>query len=184
MKKNGGSIHTIDILFPLLFILLFCFCALLVVLQGARIYEKTAAGLEENYTVRTAVSYLQEKVHECGDSSKITVKEMSGRQVLVIEADVNGESYASCIYQEDGYLKELFTKKETFSGLQGGQELVALDTFSVSRPEESLLQFDLSADGQEETVFIRAAANGVAATAETAENGYESSGTSAGGMEE
>ena len=52
MKKNGGSIHTIDILFPLLFILLFCFCALLVVLQGARIYEKTAAGLEENYTVR------------------------------------------------------------------------------------------------------------------------------------
>ena len=39
MKKNGGSIHTIDILFPLLFILLFCFCALLVVLQGARIYD-------------------------------------------------------------------------------------------------------------------------------------------------
>ncbi len=106
------------------------FRALLVVLQGARIYEKTAAGLEENYTVRTAVSYLQEKVRECGDSSKITVKEMSGRQVLVIEADVNGESYASYIYQEDGYLKELFTKKETFSGLQGGQELVALDTFS------------------------------------------------------
>ena len=62
MKKNGGSIHTVDVLFPLLFILLFCFCALLVVLQGARIYEKTAAGLEENYTVRTAVSYLQEKV--------------------------------------------------------------------------------------------------------------------------
>ena len=100
MKKNGGSIHTIDILFPLLFILLFCFCALLVVLQGARIYEKTAAGLEENYTVRTAVSYLQEKVRECGDSSKITVKEMSGRQVLVIEADVNVESYASYIYQD------------------------------------------------------------------------------------
>ena len=43
MKKNGGSIHTVDVLFPLLFILLFCFCALLVVLQGARIYEKTAA---------------------------------------------------------------------------------------------------------------------------------------------
>lgn len=184
MKKNGGSIHTIDILFPLLFILLFCFCALLVVLQGARIYEKTAAGLEENYTVRTAVSYLQEKVRECGDSSKITVQEMSGRQVLVIEADVNVESYASYIYQEDGYLKELFTKKETFSGLQGGQELVALDTFLVSRSEEDLLQFDLAADGQEETVFIRTAANGMAATAETAANGYERSGTSAGGMEE
>lgn len=171
MKKNGGNIHTIDIIFPLLFILLFCFCALLVVLQGARIYEKTAAGLQENYTVRTAVSYLQEKVRECGDASQIAAREIDGRQVLVIDCDVNGERYASYIYQEDGKLKELFIRKEDFSGLSGGQELVDLDTFSISRPEEDLLQFDLSADGQEETVYIRAAADTTAGGDETAEAG-------------
>lgn len=121
MKKNGGSIHTVDVLFPLLFILLFCFCALLVVLQGARIYEKTAAGLEENYTVRTVVSYLQEKVRECGDASLISVQEMEGQQVLVIDSVHGEEMYSSYIYLEDGSLKELFVKKADFAGLEGGQ---------------------------------------------------------------
>lgn len=171
MKKNGGNIHTIDIIFPLLFILLFCFCALLVVLQGARIYEKTAAGLQENYTVRTAVSYLQEKVRECGDASQITVREIDGQQVLVIDCEVNGERYASYIYQEDGKLKELFARKEDFSRLSGGQELVDLDMFSISRPEKDLLQFDLSADGQEETVYIRAATDATAGGGGTTEAG-------------
>lgn len=183
MRKNGGTIHTIDIVFPLLFILLFCFCALLVVLQGARIYERTAAGLQENYTVRTAVSYLQEKVRECGDSSQIAVEEIDSRQVLVIDSLVAGEVCATYIYQEEGSLKELFTKKEEFSGLSGGQELVKLDTFSVSRPEKDLLQFELSADGQEETFFIRTAADVTAAGDENTENVYESSKGTAGRTE-
>ena len=167
MRKSGGNIHTIDILFPLLFILLFCFCALLVVLQGARIYERTAEGLQENYTVRTAVSYLQEK----------------GRQVLVIDSRVEGELYATYIYQEEGRLKELFTRKEDFTGLAGGQELVELDTFAVERPEENLLQFDVSADGQEETFFIRMAVDGTAAGDGNTENVDESYDTLAGRTE-
>ena len=155
MKKNGGSIHTVDILFPLLFILLFCFCALLVVLQGARIYEKTAAGLEENYTVRTAVSYLQEKVRECGDASLISVQEMEGRQVLVIDSVHGEEMYSSYIYLEDGSLRELFVRKADFAGLESGQELVELAAFSVDRPENDLLALSVSAAGQQETVYIR-----------------------------
>ena len=107
MIKIGVTIHTLDVVFPLLFILLFCFCALLVVLQGARIYEKTAAGLEENYTVRTAVSYLQEKVRECGDASLISVQEMEGQQVLVIDSVHGEEMYSSYIYLEDGNLEEV-----------------------------------------------------------------------------
>ena len=183
MRKSGGNIHTIDILFPLLFILLFCFCALLVVLQGARIYERTAEGLQENYTVRTTVSYLQEKVRECGDASQIAIEEIGGRQVLVIDSRVEGELYATYIYQEEGRLKELFTRKEDFTGLAGGQELVELDTFAVERPEENLLQFDVSADGQEETFFIRMAVDGTAAGDGNTENVDESYDTLAGRTE-
>lgn len=156
MRKNNKSIHTVDILFPLLFVLLFCFCALLVVMQGARIYEKTAAGLQENYTVRTAVSYLQEKVRECGDESDIELKQIGGRQVLIIDSAYAGETYASYIYLEDGKLKELFMKKDdTLADLQGGQELVELDAFSVSKRENGLLEFTVSADDQQETVYVR-----------------------------
>lgn len=156
MKRMNKRVHTVDILFPLLFVLLFCFCALLVVMQGARIYEKTAAGLQENYTVRTAVSYLQEKVRECGDASCIEITEWEGQQVLIIDSVYAGETYASYIYLEDGKLKELFRKKEgTLVSLQGGQELVELDTFSVQKQENELLEFTVSADGEQETVYVR-----------------------------
>lgn len=156
MKRMKKHIHTIDILFPLLFVLLFCFCALLVVMQGARIYKKTAAGLQENYTVRTAVSYLQEKLRECADASCIEIKELAGQQILVIDSVYAGETYASYIYLENGTLKELFKKKEeTAVNLQGGQDLVALDTFSVSQQEKDLLELTVSADGEKETVYVR-----------------------------
>jgi hypothetical protein len=54
----------IDIIFPLIFIVFFGFCAVSLVLSGAHIYQKTTDGLKQNYTVRTAAAYVQEKIRE------------------------------------------------------------------------------------------------------------------------
>lgn len=153
--KRCEERHTIEFLFPLIFILFFCLCVLLVVLQGARIYEKTAQGLQENYTVRTAISYLKEKVKECGDASDITLHSVDQKQVLTIHEKKKGEEYATYIYVEDGKLKELYTKEDTFSGLQGGQDLVPLDGWSVNMEEENLIRLDVEKDGKQETAYIR-----------------------------
>ena len=98
---------------------------------------------------------MQEKVRECGDASLISVQEMEGQQVLVIDSVHGEEMYSSYIYLEDGNLKELFVKKADFAGLEGGQELVELESFSVDRPENDLLALSVSAAGQQETVYIR-----------------------------
>ena len=155
MNKNNGKIHTIDMVFPLLFLLLFCLCALLVVMQGARIYKSTAAGLRENYTVRTAVSYLQEKLRECGDASLASVWETGGRQALLLDTVQGGETYTTCIYWEDGSLKELFTRKDNFTEPAGGQDLTELDAFSVERPERDLFILTVEAEGKSDTVRVR-----------------------------
>lgn len=154
MKKKSG-IHTIDVLFPLIFILFFCLCALLVVLQGARIYEETALGLQENYTVRTAVSYLKEKIRECGSDSEMEILDLEGRQVLVIREEIKGERYGTYIYLEEGKLKELYIKDNNFSGLCGGQPLVELDSFSASVAGENIVLFEVGRKGQTESVYIR-----------------------------
>ena len=65
----------------------------------------------------------------------ISVQEMEGQQVLVIDSVHGEEMYSSYIYLEDGSLKELFVKKADFAGLEGGQELVELESFSVDRPK-------------------------------------------------
>lgn len=52
MNNKQKQIHTIDTVFPLIFILLFGFCALALVLSGAHVYQDTTDGLKQNYTVR------------------------------------------------------------------------------------------------------------------------------------
>lgn len=161
MEKSRRNIHTIDILFPLVFMVLFCFCALLVVLEGSRIYESTAGGLKENYTVRTAITYMQEKLRECSDVSKIELLNVENRQVLAISEDVQGEEYVTYIYLDDGSLKELFMKKDGVPKLSAGQELMPLDSFAVMMEEQDLLKVEVAKDGQEETVYIRIYGNGL-----------------------
>lgn len=59
------------------------------------------------------------------------------------------------IYLYKGKLWELFTKKGRDIVWSSGQELVSVDTFSVTEQKEDLLQIELSGDGQEELLYIR-----------------------------
>lgn len=154
MNNKQKQIHTIDTVFPLIFILFFGFCAVALVLSGAHVYQNTTDGLKQNYTVRTAAAYLQEKVREYSSESQIALLSENGQTVLALYED--GDSgYVTYIYLYKGKLRELFTKKGRDIVWSSGQELVAVDTFSVTKQKENLLQIELSGDGQEELLYTR-----------------------------
>lgn len=154
MNDKQKQIHTIDTVFPLIFILFFGFCAVALVLSGAHVYQNTTDGLKQNYTVRTAAAYLQEKVREYSSESQIELLSETGQTVLALYED--GDSgYVTYIYLYKGKLRELFTKKGRDIVWSSGQELVAVDTFSVTKQKENLLQIELSGDGQEELLYTR-----------------------------
>lgn len=154
MDNRQKQIHTIDMVFPLIFIIFFGFCAVSLVLSGAHIYQSTTDGLKQNYTVRTAVAYLQEKVREYSSSSQVEVLIENNQTVLALyEPDDTG--YVTYIYLYQGKLRELFTKKERGIEWESGQELVAADTFFVIKQKEDLLRIDLSGNGQDELVYAR-----------------------------
>lgn len=154
MNNKQKQIHTIDTVFPLIFILFFGFCAVALVLSGAHVYQNTTDGLKQNYTVRTAAAYLQEKVREYSSTSQIEILSENGQTVLALYED--GDSgYVTYIYLYKGKLRELFTKKGREVVWSSGQELVSVDTFSVTKQKEDLLQIEISADGQEELLYTR-----------------------------
>lgn len=154
MNNKQKQIHTIDTVFPLIFILFFGFCAVALVLSGAHVYQNTTDGLKQNYTVRTAAAYLQEKVREYSSESQIELLSENGQTMLALYED--GDSgYVTYIYLYKGKLRELFTKKGRDIVWSSGQELVAVDTFSVTKQKENLLQIELSGDGQEELLYTR-----------------------------
>lgn len=154
MNNKQKQIHTIDTVFPLIFIVFFGFCAVSLVLSGAHIYQNTTDGLRQNYTVRTAASYLQEKVREYSSASQIEVLSQDGQTVLALYED--GDSgYVTYIYLYKGKLRELFTKKGREVVWSSGQELVSVDTFTVTEQKKDLLQIELSGDGQDELLYVR-----------------------------
>ena len=154
MNNKQNNIHTIDTIFPLIFIVLFGFCALSLVLSGAHIYQETTDGLKQNYTVRTATTYLQEKVREYSSVSQIEILSKNKQTVLAFY-EPKDTGYVTYIYLYKGKLRELFTKKGREIVWSSGQELVAVDTFSVIKQKEDLLQISISADGQEELFYTR-----------------------------
>lgn len=154
MNNKQKQIHTIDTVFPLIFIVFFGFCALSLVLAGAHIYQNTTDGLKQNYTVRTAAAYLQEKVREYCSDSQIEISSKENRTVLALYEP--GETgYVTYIYVYKGKLRELFTKTGREIVWSSGQELVPVDTFSVKRQKEHLLQIKIGGDGQEEILYMR-----------------------------
>lgn len=154
MNNRQKQIHTIDMVFPLIFIVFFGICAVSLVLSGAHVYQNTTDGLKQNYTVRTAVTYLQEKVREYSSSSQVEVLTKKNRSVLALY-EPGDTGYVTYIYLYKGKLRELFTKKERGIEWESGQELVDADTFSVIKQKDDLLRIDLSGSGQDELVYAR-----------------------------
>ena len=154
MNNKQKQIHTINTVFPLIFILLFGFCALALVLSGAHVYQDTTDGLKQNYTIRTVATYLQEKVREYSSESQVEVLSQDGQTVIALYEEGDSD-YVTYIYLYKGKLRELFTKKGRDVVWNSGQELVAADTFSVTKQKKDLLQIELSGDGQEELLYIR-----------------------------
>ena len=62
MDLKNARKHSTDILFVLLLFLVFTSSALAVILLGAKVYQNTASRMESNYTVRTALAYVTEKI--------------------------------------------------------------------------------------------------------------------------
>lgn len=109
MNNRQKQIHTIDMIFPLIFIVFLGFVQSLV-LSGAHIYQKTTDGLKQNYTVRTAAAYVQEKIREYSSSSQVEVLTENNRTVLALYEPEN-TGYVTYIYLYKRKLRELFTKK-------------------------------------------------------------------------
>ena len=64
MKFRTRQKHIIDFIFPVALFFVFALCALTVLLLSARIYQSTTDSSSRNYTARTGLSYVSEKIHQ------------------------------------------------------------------------------------------------------------------------
>jgi hypothetical protein len=138
--------HSYDWLFSFLLLMMFAGSALILILLGSHIYQNGVTHLDENYTVRTAVAYVSEKVRQNDVSGDISLQELEGIPALQLTENIDDNTYFTYIYFWNGALRELFLGADTTPSLTMGSTVVELTDFTITIPEEGFFRVTAVSD--------------------------------------
>ena len=151
--KDKQNRHIVDILFVIALFSIFVLSAIFLISIGAGIYSKTMSNMDSNFTSRTAVAYIVEKVHQSDTEGLVTVDEFDGCRAIVITSYVNDREYKTYLYEYKGMLKELMVRSDVTLSASAGQDILAVRTFVPEIRDESLLTCGLLMENGEKYDF-------------------------------
>ena len=144
MSAHSERRHMIDLLFPVALFFVFALSALTLILLSAGIYRSTTENSSLNYTSRTGLSYISEKIHQSDSGGRIFPGDFDGCKALVMEQSFGGDNYLTYIYAYDGTLRELFIREGIQAKASDGKALLAIHDFTIEQVSEDLLKFSCS----------------------------------------
>ncbi|HOO28468.1 MAG TPA: DUF4860 domain-containing protein [Lachnospiraceae bacterium] len=152
-SKREKSI--VDILFLLALFCVFLVSALFIVLFGAKIYRSTVADMNTNFTSRTALSYITEKMRQHDSAGGAQVTFIDGQPVLCLNQENDGVKYCTYLFSNDGYLKEVTAKENYDFDLSSGQNIIELSEFTAEEIQDSLYKFHITdIDGNQIDFYV------------------------------
>lgn len=134
--------HSIDSLFSFLLLLVFFLFTVFLAQMGSAIYKNGVSHLNENYTSRTAIAYLTEKVRQHDKSGSIFLTSVEDLPAIAFfdtieEADGQTGSFLTYVYFSDHTLYELFVRESTVPEKALGTPIVELSDFEIEEIRET-----------------------------------------------
>jgi len=115
MTKERNGKFNVDGVLALVLLGVFAVCVLLVLMQGARSYERLTLRGQDSYNERTAAQYVVTRIRQADVHGAVSLGEIDNIQTLELRETINGETYVTRVYCCDGYIRELFSaEKYTF----------------------------------------------------------------------
>lgn len=154
MRFRVKQRHMIDFLFPVALFFVFSLSALTVILLATRIYKSTTENSSLNYTSRTSLSYISEKIHQ-HDSGTISLGTFDGCDAIVLGQEIDGTVYYTYIYSYRNELKEIFLKDGADTDASAGQTILKVQNFSIEQASDGLFAFECTDEaGQKAKAFV------------------------------
>lgn len=158
MFRLDSSARKIDTVMVMLLYFLFAITAFILILVGIKEYKHTTEVMNDNYEVRTATSYLTEKIrqHDTGYSiSTVTIDEENGIEAIALTEVIDSGTYTTYIYYYDGYLRELFVSRDAVYTAESGQPIVEIGNLSINDSTTNSVSLTLtSTKGTKTTMFL------------------------------
>lgn len=136
--------HTIDNIFVLVLLTLFCAVALLVVFIGAKEYHSIANAMSDNYKTRTVTSYIQQKLNQNDIEKCISITSVGDCPAISIRKNVNDSDYHTCIYCYDGYLWEITCQSYLAVNPGDGLKVIEAQGFSADYITDNLIELTVT----------------------------------------
>lgn len=131
MNHSARKEHSVDLLFSILLFGIYVLFLLLMLLFAAKAYQNAVKGTEENYNLRTAMSYLTVKIRQHDNGRDVFLENLQGTEALCLTDEIEGETYTTYIYLYDGQLRELFTLEGSNVSLSMGTGIASLNSFII-----------------------------------------------------
>ena len=110
MRFRTQQNHMIDFLFPVALFFVFAVSAMTVILLATGIYRSTTEHSSLNYTARTSLAYICEKIHQNDAGGDVALGTFDGCDALILRQTRGEDTYQTYIYVYENELKELFIK--------------------------------------------------------------------------
>lgn len=123
--------HSMDSLFTFLLLLVFALFTLMLAAMGSSIYQNGIKHLNENYTSRTAIAYLSEKVRQHDAAGDIFLTEVEEIPAIGFRDVIEDDSFITYVYYYDGALRELFVREDNQPLAAMGSSIVELEAFEI-----------------------------------------------------
>lgn len=130
MREERSS-HIVDLFFAITLFGLFAISALMVVFMGIRIYETTTSDMTQNFTSRTAVSYIREKLRHSDMESAVSIEIIDDIPTITLTSVTDAGICYTYINSYAGYLEEADMLTEELPSRKDYSRLMELQSFSV-----------------------------------------------------
>ena len=166
-QSMSGRGRSANILFPMALFFAFAISALVVVLFAASVYKNTVEASTQNDTIKTALSYLLEKLHNTDSADTVFLLDdkfddaiVEGiDEALVLKTNYNDASYYTFIYVYDESLCELLAKEGSSVSASAGTKILSsiskLETETLSDDLFKFTCYDTSGNSASQIVYLR-----------------------------
>ncbi len=111
---------------------LFALVILSVLLSGASAYHRLVAENQIHDNSRTALSYISARVRRAESGQNVQKGEFAQKDALILQEQLDGQSYTTRIYCYEGYLMELYTPAEGTFAPQDGTRILPMEALTVT----------------------------------------------------
>lgn len=139
-SKLNEKHRSLDFIFILLLLCVFAFTSLLLIIFGANVYKGVADKMDQNFQLRTPLSYISTKVRQYDASGAIWLEEKENTTALVLETVDRGQPCQTWIYEYDNALCEVYIDKGANFALSDGIAMIPSHGLDLSLSETGLLK--------------------------------------------